>query len=105
MRKSRRSPKTQAKVWENYEQVAQFLLNQFAQHFKLGKIEGKQKLPAKRAGNWEIDAKGVKVDGQGFLVVECRRHTTSRLNKKDLAHLAYVIEDTGAQGGITVSPL
>jgi Restriction endonuclease len=54
---------------------------------------------------WEIDAKGVKSDGIGFVVVECRRYTNSRLNKTNMGALVFTIQDTGAQGGIVVSPL
>jgi hypothetical protein len=97
--------KKPAKHWESYEKVAQFLLNRFAEHFKLGRVEDKQIVPGKSGTVWKIDAKGVKVGGEGFLVVECRRYTKSRLNQKNLAALAYVIQDTGAEGGITVSPL
>jgi hypothetical protein len=62
-------------------------------------------VPGKRSGtNWEIDAKGVKADGVGFVIVECRRYTTSRLNQKDLGALAFAIKHTEAQGGIMVSP-
>ncbi len=36
--------------------------------------------------------------------MECRRYTTSKQKQEDLASLAYKILDTGAQGGIVVSP-
>jgi hypothetical protein len=55
--------------------------------------------------SWEIDAKAVRHGGDAFLVVECRRHPDARLKKKDIAALAYVIADTGAAGGIVVTPL
>ena len=91
--------------WKSYEEVAQYLLNQFAEHFKLGRVEGKQIVPGESGTEWEIDAKGVKSDGEGFLIVECRRFTKSRLNQESMAALAFRIQDTGAQGGIVVSPL
>ena len=31
--------------WDTYEQVAQYLLNQFAEIFQLGSVEGKQLVP------------------------------------------------------------
>lgn len=94
-----------AKAWKTYEDVAQYLLNQFAQHFKLGRVEGKQVVAGESGTEWEIDAKGVRTDGEGFLLVECRRYTKSRLNQEGMAALAFRIRDTGAQGGIVVSPL
>ena len=55
--------------------------------------------------NWEIDGKGVKVDREGFVIIECRRYTTSKQNQERVAALAYRIIDTEASGGILVSPL
>src|SRR5205807_1059873 len=53
-----------------------------------------------------IDAKGrMTGDGEMFVIVECRRHTTSGQKQEALAGLAYRILDTGAAGGIIVSPL
>lgn len=91
--------------WKTYEEVAQYLLDQFAAHFKLGRVEEKQIVPGESGTEWEIDAKGVKSDGDGFLIVECRRYTNSRLNQESMAALAFRIQDTGAHGGIVVSPL
>ena len=92
------------KDWERYEKTAQYLLNEFASHFRLGRVEGKQVVPGESGTEWEIDAKGVKIDGEGFLIVECRRWK-SKLSQGDLAELAYKIGDTGAQGGILVAPV
>jgi len=80
-------------------------LEQFADHFGLGHVEGKQLVPGASGTNWVIDAKGVKSDGGGIVLVECRRHTTSKLSQEQLGGVAFRIIDTGAQGGITVSPL
>lgn len=92
--------------WKTYEEVAAYLLNQFAKEFSLAKVEGKQIIEGCRSGTkWEIDAKGVKTGNEGFVIVECRRHTTSRQNQEKLGSLAYRIIDTGAEGGIIVSPL
>ncbi len=91
--------------WESYEEVAQYLLNQFAKFFDLGAVEGKQIIPGLSGTNWEIDAKGIKIGGEGFLIIECRRYTKSRLNQESVGALAYRIKDTGAEGGIVVSPL
>jgi hypothetical protein len=93
------------KAWKTYEEVAQYLLNQFAEHFKLGSVEGKQIVPGKSGTDWEIDAKGVNGDGDGFFIFECRRYTKSHMNQESMAALAYRIQDTGAEGGFVVSPL
>lgn len=39
------------------------------------------------------------------MIVECRRYTTSRLPQESVGGLAYRIIDTGASGGILVTPL
>jgi hypothetical protein len=94
-----------AKTWENYEQVAQYLLDEFAVHFGLGRVEGKQIVPGQSGTTWEIDAKGVKADGEGFVIVECRRHTNSGLPQESLGGLAFRIPDTQVAGAIVVTPL
>lgn len=90
--------------WKTYEEVAAYLLNQFAAEFGLSRVEGKQKIKGRRT-QWEIDAKGVREGNQGFIIVECRRYTTSKQSQEKVGSLAYRITDTGAEGGILVSPL
>ena len=92
-------------VWQSYEEVAQYLLNQFAEHFDLGHVEGKQIVAGNSGTEWEIDAKGVSDEGEAFFIIECRRYTKSHLNQESIAALAFRIQDTGAKGGIIVSPL
>lgn len=92
--------------WKDYEEVATYLLNEFAKEFNLDRVEGKQKIDGKRSGTtWEIDAKGVREDDGGFMIVECRRYTKSKQSQEQLGGLAYRILDTEAAGGIVVSPL
>jgi hypothetical protein len=94
------------KKWETYEQVAQYLLDEFCNTFGLDRVEGKQDLLGVRSGtNWVIDAKGIRQGGTGFWIVECRRYTTAKLAQEDVGAIAYRISDTGADGGIIVSPL
>ena len=92
--------------WESYEQVGTYLLDQFAAEFGLDRVEAKQEVPGQRSGtSWEIDAKGVRHGNDGFVIVEFRRYTTSRQSQEKMGGLAYRIIDTGAKGGIIVSPL
>ncbi|MCK4448787.1 MAG: restriction endonuclease [Candidatus Marinimicrobia bacterium] len=93
--------------WKSYEEVANYLLNQFKEHFGLEDIESKQKVVGLRSGvEWEIDAKGWKdKNNELFVVVECRRHTSSGQKQEHLAGLVYRIIDTKADSGIIVSPL
>jgi len=92
--------------FETYEQVAQFLLHQLRKEFGFSDVEGKQKIKGNRSNTeWKIDAKGVCINNEGFVIIECRRYTTSKQNQEKIGGLAYRIIDSGAKGGIIVSPL
>ncbi|SAK70323.1 hypothetical protein AWB82_04212 [Caballeronia glebae] len=96
----------ESKKARQYEIVAAELLNRFCSDLGLARVEGKQNVTGLRSGtDWEIDAKGVAEDGVAFMVIECKRHTTSNLPQAIVASLAYSIQDTGADGGFIVSPL
>lgn len=98
--------KTSEKKWRTYEQVSAYLLEKLRQEFGLEKVEGKQKLVGIKSGTeWEVDAKGISADGEGTVIIECRRYTKSKQSQAKLASLAYGIIDTGAKGGILVSKL
>ncbi|MDT3274682.1 hypothetical protein Q4Q54_14490 [Shewanella sp. SP2S2-4] len=93
-------------TWQTYEEVATYLLNQFASEFELDGFSGKEKLSGMISGTkWEIDGKGFNDGRDKFVIVECRRYTTSKQSQEKMAALAYQIHDTGAAGGIIVSPL
>ena len=92
--------------WRTYEEVATFLLNEMANEFGLKHVEGKQSIAGITSGtSWEIDAKGICSNHEGFVLIEIRRYTTSRISQEATAAIAYRITDTGASGGIIVSPL
>src|SRR5688500_1848391 len=96
----------EAKNWEKYEKVAAYLLNEFAEKFGIDRVEGKQTIKGQKSGTeWEIDAKGVRDNDNVFLIIECRRYLSSRQKQDKLGTLAYSIHDTGAAGGIIVTPL
>jgi hypothetical protein len=93
-------------TWETYEDVTVYILDQIASNLGLERVEGKQHVYGSRSStNWEIDGRGVQIDGEGFVIIECRRYTTSKQNQERVGGLAYRIIDTGASGGILVSPL
>lgn len=104
-RQKQRRTNVSKKAWETYENVARHLLNQLASHFGLGHVEGKQIVRGVSEAEWTIDAKGVLVDGEGFVIVECRRYIKKRLNQESVGAVAFRIKDTGAAGAFIVSPL
>ncbi len=73
---------SQPTTWRSYEEVAQYLLSQFAEHFRLGHVEGKQIVAGASGTSWEIDAKGIRRDDEGFVIVECKRYTKQHCRKE-----------------------
>ena len=102
---SKRKLGKRGREWETYEEVAAYILKQAGKRFGLSDVEGKQAVRGWCSGTeWKIDAKGIQeVDG-ALWIIECRRYTTSRISQERMAAVAYRIQDTGAAGGITVSP-
>src|SRR5947209_5855900 len=91
--------------WRSYEEVAQYLLDQFAKHLGLERVEEKQKNFGHASTQMiEIDGKGVKERNTGFLILECKRYK-DRVEPEKLEALAFRIMDAGAIGGIVVSPM
>jgi len=93
------------KLWQTYEEVATHLLNQVAEHFEVGRFEGKQVVAGDSGAKWEIDAKGCTDGGGRTIVVECKRYTKRGVEQAIAGSLAWTIRDVGADGGILVSPL
>jgi hypothetical protein len=91
--------------WRTYEEVAAEILDRLSEELGLSAVEGKQTLQGLSGTAWEIDAKGFKQGSEAFVIVECRHHTTSRIKQEAIAALAFRILDTGAAGGLLVSPL
>jgi hypothetical protein len=99
-------PKDDQTEWRTYEDVARYLIGRMRSEFGLTSVEGKQKIRGASDANWEIEAKGLRSQGEdGFIIIECRRYTTSRLDQERIGALAFRISDTGASGAIVVSPL
>jgi hypothetical protein len=93
------------KSWRTYEEVAQDLLNQFAEHLGLEKVQGKQKILGQLSGRQiEIDGRGVKEGNTGFVILECKQYK-GRVDAGQAEGLAFRIMDAGAAGGIVVSPM
>lgn len=93
------------KSWEIYEQAAQTAVFDLCKHLGVTDVEKKQNLRGTSGTVWQIDGKAVLAGGDGFLVIEARRHTTSGQKQESLAAFAYRIHDIGGAGGIIASPL
>jgi hypothetical protein len=92
--------------WKSYEDLATYLLGQWADQFGLKRVERGGKIIGLRSGTeYSLDAKGFIKDGEGFLIIECRRYLRSKQKQEQMGGLAYRIIDTGAKGGFLVSPL
>jgi len=94
-----------SKESEVYETVARKVVADLKDRLCVSRVEGKQDLAGELSNtNWEVDGVAWREDGEGFLLIEARRYTTSRLPQEDIAAIAYRIIDIGAAGGIVVSP-
>jgi len=92
-------------MWRTYEVIATQILDRIKTELGFSAVEGKQSVPGLSGTVWELDAKGVRAGSDAFVIIECRRYTTSKLKQDALASVAWRIQDTGASGGLVVSPL
>jgi hypothetical protein len=102
--KKKKRPGATPKAWENYEDVARYVLEQLSEHFGLREVEGKQVLPGASGTDWEIDGVAYRDTDDAALIVECRLYKR-RLSQEAVGAVAYRIRDIDADGGFTVSPL
>jgi len=79
------------------------VLLSFASEFGISEVEAKQRLMGGSGAEWEIDAKGIKADGEGFLVIECKQRTNAGIKQSDVAALAFTIRDLNADGAVIVT--
>ena len=100
--KTKRKTKTE---WKTYEAVARHLLGEIGEQLGVDRFEGDKKLSGESGTTWNVEGKGVREsDDTFFLILECKRYTTSKVKQEQIGGLAYRILDTGAAGAIVVSP-
>lgn len=94
-------------AWRRYEEVVRYLLHKLRDEFGFERVETDQKAEGHRTGTvWRLDAKGIVDDTDNrFVIIECKRYTKSRPNQEQVGGLAFRILDTGAEGGIIVTPM
>lgn len=91
--------------WKDYEHVARQVLSDLRQKLGILEVEGNQALVGTSGAVWNVEGKAFMANGSSFLVIECRRYTTKRLNQEAVGGFAYRIHDVGGTGGLLVSPL
>ena len=92
------------KKCERYEQVTRKILEDCREQLGYREVHPKGKILGKSGTQWEIDATCYLADNKAILV-ECRRHTTRKIDQEQVAGLVFRITDTGAKGGLMVTPL
>jgi hypothetical protein len=92
-------------AWRTYEGIARHLLNELRARLGLSAFEVKQNVTGQSGTTWEIDAKGIRNGDEGFVIIECRGYPNGRVMQEEVATLAYRIWNSGAAGGLVVSPL
>lgn len=94
-----------SELWQDYEEVANFLLDKVAAELGLERVEGKQTLVGDVGTSWEVDGKGVKLGDEGIVLIECKRYPKRRVDQATVGGFAFRIQYLGASGGILVNPL
>ncbi len=78
------------KKWLTYEKVAADILNRLKEQFGFSAVEGKQSVPGLKTGTkWELDAKGTVQGSDAFVIIECRRYESRKLNQEAVGAHAY----------------
>jgi hypothetical protein len=90
---------------ERYEQVTRAILERCREQLGYKEVCPKGKIPGETGTEWEIDAICYRAESDGMILVECRRHTTSKIDQEQVGGLVFRIIDTGAEGGLMVTPL
>jgi hypothetical protein len=93
------------KSWQTYEEVARAVLIDLRGKLGISDVAGYQELPGASGTTWTVEGSAIRTSDGQYLIIECRRHTTSRLNQEAIGGLAYRILDTGSGGAIVVTPL
>jgi NADH pyrophosphatase NudC (nudix superfamily) len=88
-----------------YAQVARRILDNLREQLGFERVEGKQAFPGSHGRDWSIDVSCYRAGDGALIIVECRRHTSSRIKQEEMGAFAYRIQSIGAAGGLMVTPL
>jgi hypothetical protein len=94
-----------APTWKSYEEVSRHILTALRTQLGIDDVTADNDLPGRSGTSWRVEGKATIASGEGFLIVECRRHTTKGLSQEQVAGLAFRVKDTGADGAVLVTPL
>ena len=94
-----------SKESDRYEEVTRTILDACREQLGYKEVRPKGKIPGESGTQWEIDATCYSVEDDGMILVECRRHTTKTIDQEQVGGLVFRIIDTGAEGGLMVTPL
>jgi hypothetical protein len=94
-----------SRISEQYEDVTKTILNALRSHLGLACVQGEVRHEGESGTAWNVDASCYRQDDGALLLVECRRKTTRRVDQEEMAGFAFRIGDTGASGGLMVTPI
>jgi hypothetical protein len=94
-----------SKESDRYEEVTRAILDTCKKQLGYKKVEPKGDHAGETGTSWEIDATCYLEATDDKILVECRRHTTSKIDQEQVGGLVFRIQDTGAEGGLFVTPL
>lgn len=95
----------ETKAWKTYEEVARYVLAQLRDVLQISEVAAEQVLPGQSGTSWNVEGIAIRASNGKFLILECKRYPTTRVNQEQIGGLAFRIDDTGADGAILVSPL
>jgi hypothetical protein len=90
--------------WECYEKVTRQILDNLRLELGFASVEGKGDKPATSETDWEADATCYRLDDGEMVLIECK-HWSSRVDQATMGSFAFSIIDTGAAGGLMVTPV
>lgn len=91
--------------WQSYEEVARAIILRIAGELGISHVEPDQSLLGEESGTtWNVEGKLIAQDG-GFMILECKCYRGAAIKQEMMGGLAYRIRDTGAAGGIFVTPV
>jgi hypothetical protein len=79
------------KAWEEYEATVKTVVADLGEQLNVAYAEGKQTIFTDTGSSFEIDAKAWCKDGDGYLIVEAKRHNRAGPSKDVVASLGYKI--------------
>lgn len=88
---------------DRFERVTRTILEQCRDAFGYTRVDPKGKLRGKSGTEWEIDAIAFLPVSNDFVLIECRRRSSKKIEQGQVGELIFRVQDTGAASGLIVT--